>query len=86
MYCYIVKVEISRLLQYQCLFNVLKSWPDGDLISLNLLSLLLCLVRHVRMILRKYISINLYHTAFKFRFCAEGMKFSPRWPFKHLTH
>jgi len=28
MYYYIVKVEISRLLQYQCLFNILKQWPN----------------------------------------------------------
>jgi len=47
MYYYIVKFEISHLLQYQCLFNALKQWPDDGLISHNVLSLLSCLVRHV---------------------------------------
>jgi hypothetical protein len=63
MYYYSVKVEISRLLQYQCLFNVLKSRPDSDFnFSLNLLSLLSWLVRHLRMILRKNSSITFYRT------------------------
>jgi len=56
-YYYIVNVEISRLLQYERLFNVLKQWPDDGFISQNVLFLLSCLLRHVWVILRRYISI-----------------------------
>lgn len=50
-----VNVEISRLLQYEYLFNVLRRRLDNGLISRNMLSVLSCLLCCVWLSLRKYL-------------------------------